>query len=1020
MSRAPLVSVVIPSCSHTEFVEQSLASVEAQTYPEVEIVVVDDGSTDATAAVAEAFCRHSQRPAQLLRQANQGAHAAINRGLRAARGSYLAILNSNDYYYPNRLAALVDAARAGGGEFAFSLVEHVNERGAPVRADDPVVAAYRKEVEVFRATGTLGSVIFGYNLSVTASNFLFTRALYQAVGDFAPYRFCHDWDYLLRALLHTQPLVVPEPLLAYRPHAPNSINLDTTLSTLESQLCVLHYRWLRMTHACRNPQAPLVSDPIDVAPVPRSAPAPRLNDLLGRLARYERLGYRVVGQLYAVLDRYPRFMWHAASALRRLRGLGPAPVAPASLVRPERPAPPLPPRRPHNGADQCEPRDGGTPHAAQIAVPHGSIVVYTAIAGNYDSLKEQPHTATQGVDFVAFLDEPRQSKTWRPRAIHTDFRDPIRDAKIHKILSHIYFPDALYSLWIDGSVTIRFPFSIRRLIELYLADCDLAVFQHKSRTCIYQEAGVCLQRRLDDPAIIWCQICRYTQEGYPSNAGLPECTVVLRRHTDTVKAFNEAWWDEITRGSKRDQLSFPYVAWKAGLRYGTFPGSISDNPLFHCDRHPTSFVPRAYEGMVYRASRGGSWLSATARATVLSLRSTKPRRSQAAPSWLRASATPVGSGSACNTAPPARGAERLGQPISRMPDGHAAGLIDVAPPTPALRDSRDRAATTSRGPGPRTVAFGPARDVPSWSWAGLDTARELSKYYDVVIYDSWSTPPDCDVLFVVKERPPDSFINDAQKKTKLVYCPIDAYRDHDQLARDADVFRTCAMVLVHCERLLPLVRSYCNNTHFVEHHARYALNEMAGYKETGFILWIGACQYVPYLVKWLEQHPIDHEIKILTDIDNYRGRHAARVFAAEIGMRFEISEDASSIAGCQVYRWSERRQDEMMRACKAALDVKMTAKFEQRHKPPTKAQQYIASGIPFAVNPDSYSAEYFRVRGLEVASPVETARWLSREYWEATRVCGDRLRVSTSSEAVGSRYRELIESVWAHSRRSAC
>jgi hypothetical protein len=665
-------------------------------------------------------------------------------------------------------------------------------------------------------------------------------------------------------------------------------------------------------------------------------------------------------------------------------------------------------------------RDGCMSHPAQIAVPHDSIVVYTAITGDYDSLKEQPHTATNGADFVAFLDEPRKSKTWRSRPIHTNFQDPARNAKIHKVLSHIYFPDALYSLWIDGSVTIRFPYSMRRLIQLYLADCDLAVFQHAMRTCIYQEASVCLQRRLDDPAIIWRQIRRYTKEGYPPNAGLGECTLVLRRHTDTVKAFNEAWWEEITHGSKRDQLSFPYAARKVGLRYGVFPGSLRGNPLFRRDHHTKSFDPLASSAIARTLRRRRSALSAAVRATASSLLSTMHQRSHAVPSWLRASAALVGSDSVRNVdrrAVWAHLADRLGGLVSPASDSHLAGPINVAPATLAIRDGRDRSATPSRGPTPRTIAFGPARNVPSWEWVGFDISRELSKYYDVVIYDSWSTPPDCDVLFVVKARPPDCFVIDAQrKKAKLVYCPIDAYRDNDHLALDADFLHACAMVMVHCERLLPLVWPYCGNTHFVEHHTRYAMNEMADYKETGSILWIGHCQYVPYLVRWLEHHPIDHEINILTDIDNDRARHAARVYAADIGMKFAIPKAATSIAGCRVYPWSQRRQYEMMRECKAALDVKMTEKFNQYHKPPTKAQQHIASGIPFAVNPDSYSAEYFRVRGFEVASPVATARWLSREYWEATRICGERLRASTSIEAVASRYRELIESLWAQAR----
>lgn len=108
-----------------------------------------------------------------------------------------------------------------------------------------------------------------------------------------------------------------------------------------------------------------------------------------------------------------------------------------------------------------------------------------------------------------------------------------------------------------------------------------------------------------------------------------------------------------------------------------------------------------------------------------------------------------------------------------------------------------------------------------------------------------------------------------------------------------------------------------------------------------------------------------------------------------------------------------------MRECKAALDVKMTTVFGQRHKPPTKVQQFVASGVPVAINADSYSAEYFRVHhGFELASPLDPERWLSRDYWEATRACGEALRATTSLAAVGARYRELLESLWRPRRRA--
>lgn len=76
-------------------------------------------------------------------------------------------------------------------------------------------------------------------------------------------------------------------------------------------------------------------------------------------------------------------------------------------------------------------------------------------------------------------------------------------------------------------------------------------------------------------------MARYRAEGLPEDAGLIEAPVILRRHTDAIRRLNESWWGEIVRASRRDQLSFNYVAWKLGLRYGTFPLSLaSGNGLF--------------------------------------------------------------------------------------------------------------------------------------------------------------------------------------------------------------------------------------------------------------------------------------------------------------------------------------------------------------------------------------------------------------------------------------------------------
>jgi hypothetical protein len=83
----------------------------------------------------------------------------------------------------------------------------------------------------------------------------------------------------------------------------------------------------------------------------------------------------------------------------------------------------------------------------------------------------------------------------------------------------------------------------------------------------------------------------YRYENYPTGAGLAECPVILRRHTKGTELFNEIWWNEIETHSRRDQLSFNYVAWKLRIRYAVFPGKLNDNDLFEAHKHSLSLPP---------------------------------------------------------------------------------------------------------------------------------------------------------------------------------------------------------------------------------------------------------------------------------------------------------------------------------------------------------------------------------------------------------------------------------------------
>src|SRR4051794_16299795 len=97
----PLISAVIPTYNYGRFVAGAIDGALAQTYPHVEVIVVDDGSTDDTASIV---ARYADRGVRYVRQPNAGAAAARNRGLVEACGELIAFCDADDVWTPDKLA----------------------------------------------------------------------------------------------------------------------------------------------------------------------------------------------------------------------------------------------------------------------------------------------------------------------------------------------------------------------------------------------------------------------------------------------------------------------------------------------------------------------------------------------------------------------------------------------------------------------------------------------------------------------------------------------------------------------------------------------------------------------------------------------------------------------------------------------------------------------------------------------------------------------------------------------------
>ncbi len=203
------------------------------------------------------------------------------------------------------------------------------------------------------------------------------------------------------------------------------------------------------------------------------------------------------------------------------------------------------------------------------------ITVLTAITNNKDNLKDDfPKSEAK---YVAFLDEDTELETssdlWEIKKVSEIHVEPRRNAKIHKIMPHL-FVDTDYSIWLDGNISLNI--TPEELVEKWLQGKDIATWKHFARNCLYSEGTSVLGVNYDKQGLVKEQMERYKKEGYPSGAGLSECNVIVRKHTPEINRLNERWWAEICRGSSRDQVSFPYV-------FRDKVNRIAGNPRDHSD-----------------------------------------------------------------------------------------------------------------------------------------------------------------------------------------------------------------------------------------------------------------------------------------------------------------------------------------------------------------------------------------------------------------------------------------------------
>jgi glycosyltransferase involved in cell wall biosynthesis len=213
-----LVSIVIPAYNSAATLAETLDACRAQSYEPIEIIVVDDGSTDETVMIAERY------GVRLVRQSNQGPAIARNAGITAAQGDFIQFCDSDDLLHPEKIARSMDVlSQNPDAALVYSRVQQVGADGKT-----PLDLPIYPPLDYLETRELFCKILKHVGSPIQTSSILVRKAALQQVGCYRadPQQRCaEDWDLLLRLASEYEIIGIPEILVAYR-HRDNALTRD--------------------------------------------------------------------------------------------------------------------------------------------------------------------------------------------------------------------------------------------------------------------------------------------------------------------------------------------------------------------------------------------------------------------------------------------------------------------------------------------------------------------------------------------------------------------------------------------------------------------------------------------------------------------------------------------------------------------------------------------------------------------------------------------------------------------------
>ena len=231
----PLISVIVPVYNVEKHLLRCLESIERQTYQNLDIILVDDGSTDRSGSLCDAFAQRDAR-ARVIHQANEGLWSARNAGQRAAKGEFLFFPDADDYFHVDIIRLMYDAICKDGG-YDFTVVG----RKETSRSDEDVISKKNCQWRSLSQDELLEKLVgnFDSNLLAYMWNKLYRKNLIEALYS-NPYPRSQDRDFNIRCCFNARRAILTETELYYW------VNREDSLRKTPNVLQLYNQCWVKM------------------------------------------------------------------------------------------------------------------------------------------------------------------------------------------------------------------------------------------------------------------------------------------------------------------------------------------------------------------------------------------------------------------------------------------------------------------------------------------------------------------------------------------------------------------------------------------------------------------------------------------------------------------------------------------------------------------------------------------------------------------------------------------------------